>query len=489
MSSLGESAWQTTRTFAWLFAALAMVALLSQPGATHDEWYHVSSVWCGHGEREPFCPRMSPEHGSATINVDLVNCKNGVEEPLLCPINRSGYSEPLTNFGLYPKGFYFVLSWFVVPWSDYAVAVVRIVNALVISVVLGLLLTLLPPRYRLVLSLTILTTFSGTGYFLFASINPSSWTAFGIGSGWLGVHAAVTSIQFSKRRRTALLLVGLVAWSMALGSRWDSASFLAVVVALVALHLVSLRTPKAHFKIGGALAVLLAVMTLVLEVRTPLRPSIYIRRLLSFEPGEPNNVTFFTHYVFQGLPNVLRSLGTVPTMSQLLIPDFVYVLGLAVLVACIGITFNRHSRLQTFGALLIIASISLVIMIQVAVVDDRDAFGVEPRYSYPLLLFLASWWFLLGPTNLHERLLRYFQPLMAVNVALFALTMFTVAERFVDKQTFGLRYLPEGPDQWWWSGLPVGPNVVLILAPICLWKFFSGLKVLVEQDDHQVIVR
>jgi len=127
-------------------------------------------------------------------------------------------------------------------------------------------------------------------------------------------------------------------------------------------------------------------------------------------------------------------------------------------------------------------------MIQVAVVDNRDQFGVEPRYSYPLLLFLAGWWFLLGPTNLHERLLRYFQPLMAVNVALFALTMFTVAERFVDKQTFGLRYLPEGPDQWWWSGLPVGPNVVLILAPICLWKFFSGLKMLVEQDDHQVIV-
>jgi len=489
VSSLRESAWQTTKTFAWLFAALAMVALLSQPGATHDEWYHVSSVWCGHGEREPFCPRLHPETGTATIKLDLTNCQRNPEEPLLCPINGFGYSEPVTNFGLYPKAFYFVLSWFVVPWSDNAVVVVRIVNALIVAAVLGLLMILLIPRYRLVLSFVILTTISGTGYFLFASINPSSWAALGIGVGWLGVHAAFASSGISRRRRIALLIGGLGMWSMALGSRWDSASFLAVVVTLVALHLLSLRAPKAHLKIGGALAVLVAVMTLVLEVRTPLRPSVYTSRLLSFEPGEPNNVTFFTHYVFQGLPNVLRSLGTVPTMGQVLIPDIVYVLGIAVLAACVGITYKGYSRLQTLGALLIIASISLVIMIQVAEVDNRDPFGVEPRYSYPLLLFLASWWFLLGPTNLHARLLRYFQPLMAVNVGLFALTMFTVAERYIDRQTFGIRYLPEGPDQWWWSWLPVGPNVVVVLAPICLWKFFSGLKMLVEQDDHQVIVR
>jgi len=36
VSSLHESARQTTKTFAWLFAALAMVALLSQPGLDVD---------------------------------------------------------------------------------------------------------------------------------------------------------------------------------------------------------------------------------------------------------------------------------------------------------------------------------------------------------------------------------------------------------------------------------------------------------------------
>jgi len=466
-----------------------MVALLSQPGATHDEWFHASSIWCGQGVRDPYCKEIVTGNEVvpyAITNINAMNCQKDLESLVLCPTQRGG-TALWTNTSLYPKLFYFTLSWLVVPSVELSIALVRVVSALLITVVFALMMWLLPPRHRLVLMLVCLTTFMVTGLFLFASVNPSSWTTFGIGIGWLGIHAALTSSDISRRRKLALLAVGFVAWSMAFGSRSDSAAFLAVVIALIAIHLAHLHAPKAPMKIGGALAVMATVVALALETVTPHRPSAYIGRLFSFENGEPDNVTFFTHYAIQGLPNVLRSLGTVPTMGQVLIPDLVYVLGVAVFAACIGVTFDRRSRLQIVGALLIIASITLVIMVQVAEIDNRDQFGVEPRYSYPLLLVLVGWWCLLGPPDLYERTSRYLRLFAAVAVTMFSLTMFTVAERFIDRQTFGLRYLPEGPDQWWWSWLPVGPNVVVILAPIFLWRFFIEMRTLIEQDDHELI--
>lgn len=119
-----------------VFAALSMVALLSPPGATHDEWYHVSSIWCGQGEREPFCLERFPENGIALINLELTNCQINQEALLLCPLNRTGKSTPVTNFGQYPKLFYFTLSWFVVPWAENSVAVTRVASAFFMSLVL-----------------------------------------------------------------------------------------------------------------------------------------------------------------------------------------------------------------------------------------------------------------------------------------------------------------------------------------------------------------
>ena len=63
------------------------------------------------------------------------------------------------------------------------------------------------------------------------------------------------------------------------------------------------------------------------------------------------------------------------------------------------------------------------------------------------------------------------------------------AERYVDVQTLGIRYLPEGLDQWWWVWMPVGPNVVVALAIVCLWKFFNTFRLgvtLAESENSSV---
>lgn len=454
-----------------------MLATLSQPGATHDEWFHASSIWCGQGVREPYC-RDIVDNGVdvpyALTNIDARNCGADQDRPLLCPTSRSNETALWTNTGLYPPLFYFVLSWVVIPSVDVSILLARVASALLISVVLAVMAVLLPSRHRLVLFLVSLTTFTGSGYFLFASINPSSWTVFGVGVGWLAVHAAVATGDLSKVRRVQLGAIGMIAWLMAVGSRWDAPGFVAFSLALLAFHVIWCRFPRYRKTFLPAALLTVFLLLLVLERLTPLSPLYHLEILIRYTNGQPDNTAFFTYNFLQGLPNALRALGTLPTLTTVTLPDVVFVAAIALLACFMFVTYHRRQPFQVIGLALSSCVIALVIMAQVTVNDVRDVGGVEPRYVYPVLVFAVGWWFLLAPSDFASRVSKYLKPASLVSVGLFALTILTVAERYVDRQTFGLRYLPESLDQWWWTWMPIGPNVVAVLAPLCVWMFFQG---------------
>ena len=475
----------------WLFAALSMLASLSPLGATHDEAYHARSIWCGQGERSPYCTeRFTDTTGQpvARTNIETQNCQIPVNQPLLCPTDRTGESIFRTNDGLYPSLFYYVLSWFVVPNVSVSTFLIRLVSIFIISTLFGITMWLLPPRYRLVLLLVSLTTFTSTGFFLFSSLNPSSWTSLGTGIGWLSIHAAFGKSPLSRTRRVALGITGSLAWVMALGSRWDAVPFLVFVSYLIALHLLQLHHPRRRTQLllFGLLIPIISIS--LLERFAPARIVFDVRRLYSYSPGQPDNLTFFTDNLMQGLPNALRALGSVPVMSGIVIPEIVYISALGLLGMFVFRTFNQSQPLQIFGVLSAAVVICIVIAAQVALVDNRDTGGVEPRYVYPLFIFMVAWWFLLGPDDLRKKVQQYLRPGAIVVTTLFALVAFTTTERFVDRTTFGLRYLPEGPDQWWWSWMPFGPNVAVILAPVFIWWYFRELFETLnhyELSDHE----
>jgi len=467
-----------------------MVALLSQPGASHDELYHATNIWCGQGERAPYCVERSvnPELGPiARTNFDLAQCQVNPDSPLVCPAERLGGSTYVANYGIYPDFYYFILSFAVVPSVELSFLLTRLMSALWTAFILGLTVWLLPVRYRLTMFLVVLTTFTATGYFMFASINPSSWTIFGVGIGWLPIHAACMGNGLSRGQRAASIGLGLLACGMAIGSRNDAIFFIAVALSLVVVHVVSSRLPRLLWVLPVTASLVALAGWVILSRFSFLSPRDNVKRLYTFVDGQPDNISFFTEGLLQGLPNAMRAVGTVPIHSFMALPPIILVAALVLFGFFFVQTFNYDSRLQLCGFVLTAIAISLSVMAQVAWLDERDPGGVEPRYVYPLFVFAAGWWYLLGPESLKDRVGRYLRPAAVAATAIFALTMFTVAERFVDKQTFGLRYLPEGHDQWWWSWLPFGPNVVVILAPIFLWRFFTEMRTLIEHDDHQLI--
>jgi hypothetical protein len=259
---------------------------------------------------------------------------------------------------------------------------------------------------------------------------------------------------------------------MAVGSRWDSIPFLCLAAYLTALHVAWTRFPLHHLKIfTGGLVTPVAIIGLV-DRFGPSRLGFDASLLFSFSSGQRDNVIFISDNLLQGVPNALRALGTLPTMSVLELPEITFVAAIALLGVFISRTFNPRMKLQIYGTLIVAVTICFAIAAQVAYIDVRDAGGVEPRYVYPLLLFGIGWWYLLGPDDVATRVDRLLKPAAVVSTALFALVGYAIAERFVDRKTSGLRYLPEGPDQWWWAWAPFGPNLVVVLAPLCLWLFY-----------------
>jgi len=455
-----------------------MVALMSPPGATHDEWYHATSIWCAGGIQSPYCLEVGNDlEGvySAQTNLKAVNCQQSLNQPLVCPTNQDIDYRFRTNSDQYPEGYYRFLNLLLVPSVEASFILMRVATALIISLILGTLMFLMPKRHRTILFLVILSTFSGTGYFLFASINPSSWTAFGVGVGCLPVHAALISRDEPTWKRVAMLLLGVLCLLMAVVSRWDGIPFVGLVLLLALFHgfwsLFPNRRATTLFTIGA----LTAIAALGLMFLSPRSLFFDLGLLYQYAPGQPDNWIFISRNLIEGLPNALWALGSVPTMTSVQLPGLSLIAGLAILSFLAISTFNRQDKVQLVGALLISVVIGLTIAAQIAQTDSRDSGWIEARYSYPLLILLGSWWFLTGPELFSERVHSSLRYVSIVTAAVFALSMFAVLERYVDRQSHGLRVIPDGPDQWWWSFVPFSPNVVAVLAPVFLWQFLRGM--------------
>jgi len=487
----------TIRPFIWLFMALASLALLSAPGSSHDEMFHATNIWCGQGERDPYCSDIqSDTQGSrALVNVDLLICQKPVDQPLECPSSGAGSSvRTLNRQGLYPTiptsehitFFYFVLSWFVVQSVESSFIFARLAVAATVALSLWLLVHNLPNRYRIVAFVMMLTVLPATGFVLFSSINPSAWASLGVGFGWLAGHAVLNTHQLTTRRRVLLLFTCAVMTVMAVGSRWDAPAFIALILFLVLFEAGWLHFPNMRRLIIVLVVVGPLVLWRLLETLTPLSPVRFAKLITTYSESQPNNLEYFSTYLLNGLPNALEALGTVPTTSLIQLPGVVFISNVVLLGVILILAYQQESRFQIVGAAVATAFLTLVIMAQVSFVDARDNEGVEPRYSFPLLLFLVGWWLVHSSNSFRDRLAGKLSLIKWVSISSFTLTSYAVAERNTDVQSFSLQLLPEGPDHWWWSHLPLGPNAVLLFCIISFAAFCKSSLIMIAKSGESL---
>lgn len=472
-----------------LFGTLAMLALLSPVGSAHDELYHAASIWCARGERYPYCTDVQTDvqgGRSALTNIDAIYCNVPVIEPLTCNTDRSDQLRYQVNNGMYPPVFYRAMSYAVVPSVDTSFVLIRVLNALVATVVLVWALLVLPKRHRTALVLVAMGTFSPHVLYLFSSLNPSSWTTLGIGVGSIALHATVSISDLSRRQQVSLAFLAALSYVLALGSRWDAVGFIAVTVAVTVIvsKLPLIRRRPVQVISSVLLAVVAAV--LILEKLSPLPVSPYLADLLKYSDGEPNNLSFITHNLLHVVPKLTEALGDVPAHNGVYIPDIVFVLGVAVLAHILVIAYNRDNQPQWMGAGFIVLSASILMMFHSGTTDDRGPFGPSVRYVVPLFVVVVAWWLMNASDDLPERVERHFVWMIPAVTFAFFVSAFNIAERSVDRQTFGFRILPESANDWWWPHLPVGPNVVVLCATACMWGALHQYALIVREPSSVV---
>jgi hypothetical protein len=260
---------------------------------------------------------------------------------------------------------------------------------------------------------------------------------------------------------------------LAAGSRWDAAAYFGFMTVLLAVQYATLLAGEVK-RVLITSSIVTTVFVL-LEKFSPFPLLYHLQILTKFSEGQPDNIQFLSSNLLQGVWSSFRGMGSVPVSSQLDLPGIVIVLS-AISLGTIALrTYDPGRRVQIVGVAIGSLVLGLATAAQVAVTDVRDFGLIEPRYALPLTSALVGWWFLHGPDDLPDRIGNVLRGASIVSTASFALMTFSIAERFVDRQTYTLRLLPEGPDQWWWSWMPVGPNVLMLFAPIFFWFFVRGI--------------
>lgn len=412
-----------------LFVALLGWALSSPVGSSPDDDYHLSSIWCSQFSSLYPCSTVPGEDGgnsylAPTMTIEAHVCYAFQPDVTADCVAEEAGTLRLTDRlnqeqGLYPSGFYTVMS--VLSSEDVTSSVVRmrVFNALLAS---ALLLTfLLIGRSAVVRSglLALPVIVVPLGLFLFASTNPSSWTILGCTFYFLFAINAFTSRPYSVQWWLSLAFA-FVSFLLALVSRVDGAVFIAVVTLAVFL-LMGWRRLREEWVVAVALAVVgvLAVVVFLVQGSGPagaperIGDSKYIGGLLVTNLVE--------------VPGYLAGIvGAAPLgWADTQMPGLVSTAGLVAFAAIafwgLSVMDRRKVVASTF---LIIAAFGIPVV-----------FAQQQRIE--VLEFVQA---------------RYLLPLLAVLL----LTLSLVPPRF------GKRLLPQGP-HW------VVTGILAVAGPVALW--------------------
>ena len=389
------------RRLAWVWIPLAFLVttlgwgLASPVGAAPDDDYHLASIWCGLGEREGVC--VDPDVTPATLLVPAPVVQSAVcyafkpdvtadcQEAVLASTDLAGTQHINQIDGLYPGAYYQVMSLLVGPDVEQSVLVMRLVNALLATILLAAVLRLLPAGLAAAATLAVVVTFVPLGLSLVASTNPSSWSIIGIGTFWAFALAFLRRPSVRDRRGILSGAAMAVAAAMAIAARVDSAAYVAIS-AVIVVTLAGWRASVSRpWRLGPVAALaLVGVVT-------------YLNRGQALTGGEQ---TLGSADAGTGL--LLTNLAYFPVLVQgavggwnlswndVLMPPLVPVVGILVLGA-----LAYRGLLDTWPRKLWAAGIALVALVAVPISylqSQRLGVGevVQPRYVLPLLTVLVG---------------------------------------------------------------------------------------------------
>ena len=457
-------------------------AFASPLGATHDEWFHLGSIWCANGVDGSECLEFNEPIGSSSSTgiaaIEDGSCfLDNAAEVLRCKPAVAG-SYP-ANFGLYPSSYYKAMNLFVTSHPTLSVLTMRLVNGLLALALLVGALVLSSHRVRLAWLTGYVFTLLPMTMFLTVSVHPSGWAVTGVGTSWLFLHNAISATKEQKKKRVWSIALWAISSLMVFASRYDAFVFMLFsnfVVVVVAFNIFR----RSQIKYVAVTAVVSA-LALYLVSRT----NSLVSWIFDF-PLEPigemtKTSTWISHWLVQTMWVPIQSLGvedlgqSLPGQFTVKLPNPVWIIGIALLGGVMLISLIKPSIKQIiflFVSYLLIAFVILSFNGRL----ERDLFNLSGRYVLPIFSFTIGFSVLLSNNTFQIMQIRNIRRVAVVLLTVVhALSLHALIETNVDGQSHAVETIHVGSDAWWWAGLPVGPNFVVLIGSIAFTWFLINV--------------
>lgn len=396
------------------------------------------------------------------VPMTLSICGAAAGEPFVCPPSSTSKTWYITNDGLYPDYYYWTMSHLAVPNNhQMTLILIRLTNAALSALALATTLSLMARSSTMAHLLAVVATASPLVLFLSSSANPRAWSLTGIGMAWPIIGGLMEELARSNRnrKRIAAQVIALIAsFLLAAMSRWDSAVmwvFVATwgIILQVRPRALSLRV-KSYF-----------VVAAVFLMSVPLWPARFRQSVGLSGAGveyriSENEVPALVHWLLHALPKAAEVLGEGEiTYPNLRMPDLISVIGITVVGGLLWWAWAGRRILVTLFAVVTVVFTGLILFAHAKAADNLDPFDIIAQYVVMYVPAAVGLLLSLGTQFGRREIPQSVVKLVTWPLALaHALSLFTLVERFADRQYFGLRFIPEGPVAWWWKWMPFGPN-------------------------------
>lgn len=222
-----------------LFVTVAGWAVTSPVGSAPDDDFHLASIWCSadvgctDSPDDPsiLVPRNVVEASTCYRYQEDVTAECAAETLLDTTPAKVTHVNQVTP--LYPTGFYRAMSTLASEEIGRSVLLMRLTNAVIVSMLLALLLRAGPPGISQATTQALVAVSIPLGLFIMGSTNPSVWAITGVVFFWAFGLSLMRRTTWRSRRTWLLAAGATVSAALAITSRVDSAAYLAIAAILI----------------------------------------------------------------------------------------------------------------------------------------------------------------------------------------------------------------------------------------------------------------
>jgi len=472
------------------FILLLFTWLAVPYGASGDMDYHLTSIWCGWGERPGLCENIQTlsedpnarfsNHVSAEVPFMFQICDSrNIDYWPYCEfeVNHTE-SQRLRMAPQEHMSFYYrIMSFFASDNIQMSVMIIRIINILISAMAFYLLLTLTTGKLKFAAISGL--TFSIIPYGLqhFSGVTTRSWAITGVMTSWAFLSSFLATPKKDARIRRLRILAYIFAVFLALSSRLDA--LLMVVISSIFIAILHLTFEKSmtfrQVCTGISVFVFIGFVSQFLPI---------VKQYANFEIPESHGTAQYILFQILHVPEFVADWWNYQIGQTGSGPGIIGIIGITLFAINVAFALQKASTRQC----LVFISFSLIVFLLLAKTSSVGKTMVPLSGFYTL--GLAMPW--MGISILISNNKLQFMSTNGNRRTAFCLLSFSNAAYFYSLLEF---YTRRGTsigwfekislnDIWWWD-IVIGPNFVFLIGALMFPVFLTTTwrSVLTEPKD------